>query len=141
MKISLLLSLLLTSLLVNAAEDAELNFIYTLDVETDSNWTSIEIRDDAIFVIPPDNKPLSISSKKGGREMTLSQKSIKFTPITRGEATFQLYILSKNKVLGLTICKGSRTSYTSVKTAEGKHKHDIDEQDVCEKAALVLELH
>ena len=44
-------------------------------------------------------------------------------------------------VLGLTVCKGLRTSYALVKSAEGKHKNDVDEPDYCEKAALVLLLH
>jgi len=120
---------------------AENSNIYALSVETDSNHTSIEIRDDAEFIIAPDNAPFHMNSKKGAKNFTVSQKKIVFTQLTRGEATFDLFVRSQNKVLGLTICKGSRTTYTLVKSGEGKHKNDVDEQDYCEKAALVLQLH
>ncbi len=117
------------------------NDIFPLVVETDSNFTSIEIRDDAVFVIPPDNKPFSMSSKKGAKTFTISEKKLVFEQLTRGDALFDVYVKSKNKVLGLSICKGSQTSYSQVKSAEGKHKNDVDEMDYCENAALVLQLH
>lgn len=120
---------------------SENEFIYLLNVQTDSNITSIEIRDDAEFVIAPDNAPFNMTSKKGAKNFVVSQKKVVFEQLTRGEAEFDLYVQSKNQVLGLTICKGSRLSYTVVQTEEGKHKNDVDEQDYCEKAALVLQLH
>ncbi|BCD99989.1 hypothetical protein [Marinicellulosiphila megalodicopiae] len=121
--------------------NAEKENIYQLKVDTDSNWTSIEIRDDAVFVIPPDNQPFEVLAKKGAKSFTISEKRVYFEAYTRGETSFDLYVFSPNQVLGLTICKGSRTSYTTVITQEGKHKNDSNEQDLCEKAALVLVLH
>ena len=127
--------------LLSSATMAEKNNIYALTVETDSNSTSIEIRDEAEFVIPPDNAPFNMSSKKGAKVFTISQKKIVFEQVTRGEAVFDIYVSTPNQVLGLTVCKGSRLSYTLVRSDEGKHKNDVDEQDYCEKAALVLKLY
>ncbi|MCJ8312041.1 MAG: hypothetical protein MJK11_03650 [Pseudomonadales bacterium] len=120
---------------------AEKENIYQLRIDTNSNWTSIEIRDDAKFVIPPDNQPFEVIAKKGAKSFTISEKRVYFEAYTRGEASFDLYVFSPNQVLGLTICKGSRTSFTTVMTDEGKHKNDSNEPDLCEKAALVLVLH
>jgi len=120
---------------------AEKENIYQLRIDTDSNWTSIEIRDDAKFIIPPDNQPFEVIAKKGAKSFTISEKRVYFEAYTRGETSFDLYVFSPNQVLGLTICKGSRTSFTTVVTQEGKHKNDSNEADLCEKAALVLELH
>ncbi|AJQ94450.1 hypothetical protein [Gynuella sunshinyii] len=120
---------------------AENSNIYALTVETDSNITSIEIRDEAEFVIPPDNAPFNMTSKKGAKVFTISQKKVVFEQVTRGEAEFDIYVSTPNQVLGLTVCKGSRLSYTLVRSDEGKHKNDVDEQDYCEKAALVLQLY
>ena len=123
------------------ASYAEKENIYQLRIDTDSNWTSIEIRDDAKFVIPPDNQPFEVIAKKGAKSFTISEKRVYFAAYTRGEASFDLYVYSPNQVLGLTLCKGSRTSFTTVMTDEGKHKNDSNEPDFCEKSALVLVLH
>lgn len=138
---SRILYLLVTCLISSSLLAEETGKIYQLTVETDSNMTSIEIRDDAEFVIPPDNAPFQMNSSKGAKSYTVSQKKITFEQLSRGEAVFDIYVKSNNMVLGLTVCKGLRLSYTQVKSDEGKHKNDVDEQDYCEKAALVLQLH
>ena len=135
-----ILPLLILATLTSGAI-AENSNIYALTIETDSNYTSIEIRDEAEFVIPPDNAPFNMTSKKGAKTFTISQKKIVFEQLTRGEAEFDIYVSTPNHVLGLTVCKGSRLSYTLVRSDEGKHKNDVDEQDYCEKAALVLKLY
>lgn len=142
MKLTVLPTMAVVSALLNLASfvQAETS-IFPLVVETDSNFTSIEIRDDAVFVIPPDNKPFSMTSKKGAKTFTISEKKVVFEQLTRGDAVFDVYVKSQNKVLGLSICKGSQTSFSLVRSGEGKHKNDVDEMDYCEKAALVLELH
>ena len=48
-----------------AEEKEEEEKIYELEFETDSNWTSLEIRDDAVFVNAPADKSMSITAKDG----------------------------------------------------------------------------
>lgn len=114
--------------------------VYELEFETDSNWTSIEIRDDAVFVNAPAGETMNITAKDGLRSFNLSQKKIYLRNGSRGMMNMNLYVKSKNNVLGLTICKGSPSSYTSIKSGQARQKNDLKEKDHCEQAALVLQL-
>jgi len=51
-----------------------------------------------------------------------------------------VFVKSANNVLGLTICKGSPSSYSWIKSDQSKQKNDLKEKDNCEQAALVLNL-
>lgn len=115
--------------------------VYELEVETDSNWTSIEIRDDAEWVNAPHGASLHMGGKRGIKAYTLSPKKIFLKSASRGRISMNLFVKSPNKVLGMTICKGSRTSYTWIKSSQSKQVNDTHEHDYCEKAALVLQLH
>ena len=114
--------------------------VYELEFETDSNWTSIEIRDDAVFVNAPAGENMNITDKDGLRSFTISQKKIHLRSRTRGLVNMNLFVKTNNNVLGLTICKGSPSSYTSIKSDQAKQKNDLKEKDHCEPAALVLQL-
>jgi len=114
--------------------------IYELEVQSDSNWTSIEIRDDATFVNAPPGQSINVTAKDGIKSYTLSPKKVHIHSRTRGEVSLNLYVKSKNNVLGMTICKGSPNSYTWIKSQQSKQKNDVKEKDYCEKAALVLQL-
>ncbi|OUS41121.1 hypothetical protein A9R00_02520, partial [Oleispira antarctica] len=48
--------------------------IYELEVQTDSNWTSIEIRDDATFVNAPPGQSMNVTAKDGIKSYTISPK-------------------------------------------------------------------
>ncbi len=123
-----------------AAAPAVEEQVYELEFETDSNWTSIEIRDDAVFVNAPAGETMNITAKDGLRSFNLSQKKIYLRNGSRGMMNMNLYVKSKNNVLGLTICKGSPSSYTSIKSGHARQKNDLKEKDHCEQAALVLQL-
>lgn len=114
--------------------------VYELEFETDSNWTSIEIRDDAVFVNAPAGQTINVTARDGIKSYSISAKKAHIRSRTRGEVSMNLFVKSKNNVLGLTICKGSPTSYTWIKSEQSKQKNDVKEKDHCEKAALVLEL-
>lgn len=125
----------------SAPKNAPDNQIYKLTIKSDSNWTKIEIRDDAVWTIPEDETTTEIESKKGIKVLSLSSKSLYLKPQSRGELTVDVFIKSPNNILGLSICKGSASSYTLVQSDQGTQKNDINERDHCEKAALVLNLH
>lgn len=114
--------------------------IYELEFETDSNWTSIEIRDDAVFVNAPAGQTINVTARDGIKSYSISAKKVHIRSRTRGDVSMNLFVKSKNNVLGLTICKGSPSSYTWIKSEQSKQKNDVKEKDHCEKAALVLEL-
>lgn len=114
--------------------------VYELEFETDSNWSSIEIRDDAVFVNAPAGSSQSISAKDGLRAYTISPKKIYLRSRTRGLVNMNVFVKSANNVLGLTICKGSPSSYSWIKSDQSKQKNDLKEKDNCEQAALVLNL-
>ena len=114
--------------------------IYELEVQTDSNWTSIEIRDDATFVNAPPGQGMNVSAKDGIKSYTLSSKKVHLRSRTRGEVNMNLFVRSSNNVLGLNICKGSANSYSLIKSQQAKQKNDVKKQDYCETAALVLQL-
>lgn len=123
-----------------AAEEKEEEKIYELEFETDSNWTSLEIRDDAVFVNAPADSSMSITAKDGLRAYTISQKKVYLRAKSRGVVNMNLFVKSKNNVLGLTLCKGSRNSYSWIKSDESRQKNDLKKQDHCEQHALVLNL-
>jgi len=135
MKKLLMASLLATSVTTLAEEK-----IYELEFETDSNWTSIEIRDDAVFVNAPAGQSMNVTAKDGLRSYTISPKKIHLRSRTRGLVNMNLFVKSKNNVLGLVICKGSPSSYTWIKSEQSKQKNDLKKKDHCEQAALVLNL-
>tara|TARA_B100001109_G_scaffold255677_1_gene260058 strand:+ start:114931 stop:115359 length:429 start_codon:yes stop_codon:yes gene_type:complete len=128
------------SLSLMAAEPEAEYKVYELEFETDSNWTSIEIRDDAVFVNAPAGENMNITAKDGLRSFTITPKKIHLRSRTRGLVNMNLFVKTKNNVLGLTICKGSPSSYTSIKSEQAKQKSDLREKDHCEPAALVLKL-
>lgn len=130
----------LTALSVSAIAAPAEETIYELEFETDSNWTSIEIRDDAVFVNAPAGEGMNVTAKDGLRSFTISPKKIHLRSRTRGLVNMNLFVKSKNNVLGLTICKGSPSSYTWIKSGQSKQKNDLKEKDHCEQAALVLQL-
>jgi len=115
--------------------------IYELSVSTDSSWTSIEIRDDAEWVNAPPGKTISVNGRSGIKSYTLSPKKMHLRTMGRGEITMNLFVKSKNSVLGLELCKGKASSYIWVKSTQSKQKNDTKQKDYCEKAALVLQLH
>lgn len=123
-----------------SANSAASERIFELEFETDSNWTSIEIRDDASFVNAPAGESMNVTAKDGLRSFTISPKKIYLRNRARGLVNMNLYVKTKNNVLGLSICKGSPSSYTAIKSNQGRQKNDLKEQDHCEQAALVLEL-
>ena len=131
-----LLSILLASFAHSAGES-----IYELSVSTNSSWTSIEIRDDAVWVNAPPGKTISLNGRKGIKSYTLSPKKMHLRTMGNGEVTMNLFIKSKNSVLGLDLCKGKAASYIWIKSDQSKQKNDTKQKDYCEKAALVLELH
>ncbi|WP_370292966.1 hypothetical protein [Thalassolituus sp.] len=114
--------------------------IYELEYETDSNWASIEIRDDAVFVNAPADSTMSITAKDGLRAYTISPKKVYLRSKSRGVVNMNLFVKSTNNVLGITLCKGSRNSYAWLKSDQSKQKNDLQEQDHCEQHALVLNL-
>ena len=115
--------------------------IYELLVSTDSNWTSIEIRDDAEWVNAPRGKTISLNGRKGIKSYTVSPKKMHLRWVGRGEVTINLFVKSQNSVLGLELCKGSPSSYTWIRSNQSKQKNDTKQKDYCEKSALVLQLH
>lgn len=129
---------LMTLFALNSAQAEEQ--IYELELETDSNWTSIEIRDDATFVNAPPGQSVNVTAKDGLKAYTISPKKIHLRSRTRGEVNMNLFVKSKNNVLGLSICKGSPNSYTFIKSQQAKQKNDVKQKDYCETAALVLQL-
>jgi len=131
---------LLSILLASFAHSAE-ESVYELAVSTDSSWTSIEIRDDAEWVNAPPGKSISLNGRKGIKSYTLSPKKMHLRTMGNGEVTMNLFIKSKNSVLGLDLCKGKASSYIWIKSDQSKQKNDTKQKDYCEKAALVLELH
>lgn len=135
---SLFLATLLSVIAINATQAEEQ--IYELELQTDSNWTSIEIRDDATFVNAPPGQSMNLTAKDGIKAHTLSPKKVHLRSRTRGEVSMNLFVRSKNNVLGLSICKGSPNSYTFIKSQQAKQKNDVKEKDYCETAALVLQL-
>ncbi|MFT6327744.1 MAG: hypothetical protein ACJAYK_002746, partial [Crocinitomicaceae bacterium] len=112
-----------------------------LSVSTDSSWTSLEIRDDAEWVNAPPGKSISVNGRSGIKSYTLSPKKMHLRTMGRGEITMNLFIKSKNSVLGLKLCKGKASSYIWIKSSQSKQKNDTKKKDYCEKAALVLQLH
>jgi hypothetical protein len=114
--------------------------IYELEVQTDSNWTSIEIRDDATFVNAPPGQSMNVTAKDGIKSYTISPKKLHLRSRTRGDVSMNLFVKSQNNVLGMNICKGSPNSYTFIKSQQAKQKNDVKEKDYCETAALVLQL-
>ena len=115
--------------------------IYELSVSTDSSWTSIEIRDDAEWVNAPPGKTISVNGRSGIKSYTLSPKKRHLRTMGRGDITLNLFVKSKNSVLGLELCKGKASSYIWIKSTQSKQKNDTKQKDYCEKAALVLQLH
>lgn len=139
---TLVSTILLTMLIgVMPSAHAATEQVYELLVSTDSNWTSIEIRDDAEWVNAPRGKTISLNGKKGIKSYTLSPKKMHLRTVGRGEVTINLFVKSKNSVLGMELCKGSPASYTWIKSEQSKQKNDTKQKDNCEKAALVLQLH
>ncbi|MFC3681006.1 hypothetical protein [Bacterioplanoides pacificum] len=137
----LILSALLTASATTASVTALAEEkIYELEFETDSNWTSLEIRDDAVFVNAPAGQSMNVTAKDGLRSYTISPKKIHLRSRTRGLVNMNVFVKSKNNVLGLTICKGSPSSYTWIKSEQSKQKNDLKKKDYCEPAALVLNL-
>ncbi|MGR6871139.1 hypothetical protein ACU6U9_02260 [Pseudomonas sp. HK3] len=114
---------------------------YELTVSTDSTWTSLEIRDDAEWVNAPPGKTISVNGRSGIKSYTLSPKKMHLRTMGRGEITLNLFVKSKNSVLGLELCKGKSSSYIWIKSSQSKQKNDTKKKDYCEKAALVLQLH
>lgn len=114
--------------------------IYELEVQTDSNWTSIEIRDDATFVNAPPGQSMNVTARDGIKSYTISPKKVHLRSRTRGDVSMNLFVKSQNNVLGMNICKGSPNSYTFIKSEQAKQKNDVKEKDYCETAALVLQL-
>lgn len=137
-KISLVLASML--LFATAFADDSQDKVYELEFESDSNWTSIEIRDDAVFVNAPAGESMNVTAKDGLRSFTISQKKIYLRNRSRGLVNMNLYIKTPNNVLGLTICKGSPSSFTAIKSDQARQKNDLKEKDHCEQAALVLNL-
>ncbi|MGK0443871.1 MAG: hypothetical protein ACJA1U_000799 [Bermanella sp.] len=133
----LLLALLSSSAFAADGEET----IYELSVSTDSSWTSIEIRDDAEWVNAPPGKTISVNGRSGIKSYTLSPKKMHLRTMGRGDITLNLFVKSKNSVLGLELCKGKASSYIWVKSTQSKQKNDTKQKDYCEKAALVLQLH
>lgn len=131
----------LTLFLAQASQAAEATEkVYELEFESDSNWTSIEIRDDAVFVNAPPEQSMNITARDGLRSFTISQKKIYLRNRSRGLVNMNLYVKTQNSVLGLTICKGSPSSFTAIRSDQARQKNDLKEKDHCEQAALVLEL-
>ena len=139
MKFKQLLVLILVCVPVSWAQSVQ--EIHELSVSTDSNWTSIEIRDDAEWVNAPPGKTINLNGRKGIKAYTLSPKKMYLRTMGRGEVTLNLFVKSKNSVLGLNLCKGSPSSYTWIRSSQSKQKNDTKQKDYCEKAALVLQLH
>lgn len=133
----LFLALLSSSTLAATGDET----IYELSVSTDSSWTSIEIRDDAEWVNAPPGKTISVNGRSGIKSYTLSPKKMHLRTMGRGDITMNLFVKSKNSVLGLELCKGKASSYIWVKSSQSKQKNDTKQKDYCEKAALVLQLH
>ena len=133
----LFLALVSTSAMAAEGNDT----IYELSVSTDSSWTSIEIRDDAEWVNAPPGKTISVNGRSGIKSYTLSPKKMHLRTMGRGEITMNLFVKSKNSVLGLEMCKGKSSSYIWIKSSQSKQKNDTKQKDYCEKAALVLQLH
>ena len=133
----LFLALLSTSAMAAEGDDT----IYELSVSTDSTWTSIEIRDDAEWVNAPPGKTISVNGRSGIKSYTLSPKKMHLRAMGRGDITMNLFVKSKNSVLGLELCKGKSSSYIWIKSSQSKQKNDTKQKDYCEKAALVLQLH
>lgn len=123
-----------------AADEESVEKIYELEFETDASWASIEIRDDAVFVNAPADSAMSITAKDGLRAYNISPKKIYLRAKSRGVVNMNLFVRSKNNVLGLTLCKGSRNSYSWIKSDESRQKNDLKEPDHCEQHALVLNL-
>jgi len=133
---------LLLALISSSAFAVEGNVtIYELSVSTDSSWTSIEIRDDAEWVNAPPGKTISVNGRSGIKSYTLSPKKMHLRTMGRGDITLNLFVKSKNSVLGLELCKGKASSYIWIKSTQSKQKNDTKQKDYCEKAALVLQLH
>lgn len=133
----LFLALVSTSAMAAEGNDT----IYELSVSTDSSWTSIEIRDDAEWVNAPPGRTISVNGRSGIKSYTLSPKKMHLRTMGRGEITMNLFVKSKNSVLGLEMCKGKSSSYIWIKSSQSKQKNDTKQKDYCEKAALVLQLH
>ena len=114
--------------------------VYELEFETDSNWASLEIRDDAVFVNAPSDNTMSITAKDGLRALTISPKKVYLRAKSRGVINMNVFVKSENNVLGLTLCKGSRNSYSWIKSEQSRQKNDLKEPDHCEQHALVLNL-
>jgi len=133
----LILALLSTQVLAASGDET----IYELSVSTDSSWTSIEIRDDAEWVNAPPGKTISVNGRSGIKSYTLSPKKMHLRTAGRGDITMNLFVKSKNAVLGLELCKGKASSYIWIKSNQSKQKNDTKQKDYCEKAALVLQLH
>lgn len=136
----LMKSILIAVMTILALNSMAAEKVYELEFETDSNWTSLEIRDDAAFVNAPAGQSMNVTAKDGLRSYTLSPKKIHLRSRTRGLVNMNIFVKSKNNVLGLTICKGSPNSYTSIKSEQSKQKNDLKKKDYCEAAALVLNL-
>ena len=94
--------------------------IYELSVSTDSSWTSIEIRDDAEWVNAPPGKTISVNGRSGIKSYTLSPKKMHLRTMGRGDITLNLFVKSKNSVLGLELCKGKASIHT--KQTEERHQ-------------------
>ena len=136
---SLLTALVFLSLCILSPKG--LTRVYELTLQTNSNWTRIEIRDDAQWVNAPNDHSIEISSRKGIKSFTISRKTMFLRTTSRGEVDMKLFVDSDKQVLGLNICKGSASSYTWIQSEQSKQKNDVKEKDHCEKAALVLQLY
>lgn len=115
--------------------------IYELSVSTDSDWTSIKIRDDAEWVNAPPGKTISLNGRDGVKAMTISPKKVYLRAAGRDEITMNLFVESKNSVLGLELCKGRSSSYVWISSEQSVQKNDTKEREYCSKYALVLKLH
>src|SRR5690554_7667601 len=82
---------------------------------------------------------MNTTAKDGLRSLTMTQKKIYFRNRSRGLVNMNLFVKTKNNVLGLTICKGSPSSFTSVSSGQACQKNDLKEKDHCDQAALVLQ--
>ena len=131
-------SLWLCVLCMPTAVDAK---TYELQLQTNSDWTRIEIRDDAEWINAPEDQFVEVSSKKGIKSFSMSRKTMFIKTNNRSEVNMKLFINSEKNVLGINICKGSASSYTWVQSEQSKQKNDVKKKDYCEKAALVLKLY
>jgi hypothetical protein len=107
-------------MLMASLAHSENESIYELAVSTDSSWTSIEIRDDAVWVNAPPGKSISMNGRKGIKSYTLSPKKMHIRTMGNGEVTMNLFIKSKNSTFGLNLIKANKKMILSKKTTAKK---------------------